>query len=307
MAKLKIISRSAAIWRKGVQREVDSPSCTQTQMMAAARAHDAPLVRSMLERYRELANFHDHNGQTPLLAAVDDALLPTDAPRQDESDGQRHIDTVKALCEYGAMANTVDTSTRFTPLCLASVKGFIAVIEVLLGAGADIRLRISSVHPVFGGWTALHFAAHAGHGELCAGLVHMGADGTARTSSLSQLSLSLLSEANIAPAHMPGLHPSQRTVTVPGGYTPLLVAATSDNARIDALILLLGKCCRLCGKTSRNLMEEWNIRTDDRTKEAARFPLFKKLRHCPKCTALYCSRQCQAEDWKDHSPLCRGC
>jgi hypothetical protein len=294
MGRLKVSSRSAG------QRVADS-RCTQTQMMAAARAHDAPLVLSMLERHPGLANFHDHNGQTPLLAAVDDALLPYDAPRQEDLDGQRHIDTVTALCEYDALANVADTSTRFTPLCLASVKGFIRVIEVLLSLGADISLRISSDHPTFGGWTALHFAAYAGHGGVCAGLVYMGADGTARTSALPRGSVPLAHTA-----HMPGLHPPQRPVPFPGGYTPLLVAATSDNASVDAFILLLGKCCRLCGKTSRNLEKERLVRTLDGTEETGPFSLFKKLRHCSTCKAQYCSRQCQVKDLKDHSPICRG-
>jgi len=191
--------------------------------MAAARAHDAPLVRSMLERHSGLASFHDPNGQTPLLAAIDDALLPCDAPSKEGLDGQRRIDTVTALCEHDVLANVVDTSTEFTPLCLASVKGFIGVIEVLLSLGADIHLRISSDHPTFGGWTALHFAAHAGHGGVCAGLVHMGADGTARTSALPRGSRGSRGAVHLAhTAHMPGLQLPRR----PGGYTPLLVAAS---------------------------------------------------------------------------------
>jgi hypothetical protein len=48
--------------------------------MQAVRGHDAPLALSLLKRHCGLANFHDGNGQTPLLAAIDEDAVPGAIP-----------------------------------------------------------------------------------------------------------------------------------------------------------------------------------------------------------------------------------
>lgn len=84
------------------------------------------------------------------------------------------VDTAIGLIERGARVDATDELGR-TPLMVAAAFGNRDVADVLLGAGADSRIR-DSVH----GDTALHFAAMAGRKDVAALLLSYGADINAR-------------------------------------------------------------------------------------------------------------------------------
>jgi ankyrin repeat protein len=112
-----------------------------------------------------------------LLAACTPAALPTptlepqalqaalfEAVRTDD------IDAAVALIAAGADIEARDPDTDATPLVIASFRGNIAVVEMLLAAGADVNSADRS------GFTPLIGAAQFGHATLIPILVEAGAD-----------------------------------------------------------------------------------------------------------------------------------
>jgi ankyrin repeat protein len=80
------------------------------------------------------------------------------------------IDATAALIAAGADIEARDPDTDATPLVIASFRGNIAVVEMLLAAGADVNSADRS------GFTPLIGAAQFGHATLIPILVEAGAD-----------------------------------------------------------------------------------------------------------------------------------
>jgi ankyrin repeat protein len=76
-----------------------------------------------------------------------------------------HVEVVKLLLDRGA---EIDKQTFFTALHLASYNGYVEVVKLLLDRGAEIDKQ------TFGG-TALHLASQNGHVEVVRILLQKGA------------------------------------------------------------------------------------------------------------------------------------
>ena len=269
-----------------MQREDNRESVERSRrhwMIAAARAHDSEVVRALLEHHVNLANFHDDDGQTPLLAAIDGNTHPSE-----HSDGEfSQFETVKVLCEYGALTNLRNFTTGVTPLCLATLLNLPRVICHLIRHKADVNLAMISTHPTFGRWTPLMFAVHTGESELCMSYIDMGADGTARTGALSRTS----TEAAMATEIPQDIEDFTALELACMEYSADLVNSTK------MIEHMLKKCCRTCGKTSVNMMRNAYLegRHTPRTREP--FAPLQKLKRCRGCSTRYCSRECQVADW----------
>jgi hypothetical protein len=298
------MTRRSTISRVAAKRKLNS---RRASLMQAVRGHDAPLALSLLKRHCGLANFHDGNGQTPLLAAIDEDAVPGAIPPVVIFDGDMHVATVEALCSYGAKMDDPDFISGFTPLCLATFLNYPKVVEVLIAHGADINLPMSPSHPTFGGWSPLMLAARVGSVDLCRRYIQLGADGQARASFPLTSSGDDVSYASF----VSGLHDCDRLFPCPGGCTALDLARAQHDVdlgqTIEATEMMLHKCCRACGTTSVNMRQIY-----DNWKSSAvpgePFPLLKKLRRCKNCDARYCSRECQKQDWwSRHKEECKEC
>ena len=94
-------------------------------------------------------------------------------------------------CEYlrrGADIETREVSQRFrrTALMIAAGEGFLELAKLLHGNGADVDRQAGNHrggHNDSPGWTALHYAATAGHADMVSWLLDSGADMDARWGS----------------------------------------------------------------------------------------------------------------------------
>ena len=91
---------------------------------------------------------------------------------------------VQANLEAGADPNAADllgetaTDHKFSPLCIAAIRGHLEVVDALAAAGAKVDWR----DPLYGA-TALHKAAINGHSDVVISLAGWGAAVDARRSS----------------------------------------------------------------------------------------------------------------------------
>ena len=81
------------------------------------------------------------------------------------------------LLKGGANPNLVN-SQKVTPLMMASVRGHLAAVEMLLhhGAAKTVNARGELKDEAYRGFTALHWAAIEGHPEITRSLLRVGAD-----------------------------------------------------------------------------------------------------------------------------------
>ena len=103
-----------------------------TAVHVAAAAHEAPMIRALVDRG---GSVHERNrrGAQPLHYAVDGA---SGSPR--DADVQHH--TVSVLIDLGADPNATDKNGT-TPLLRAIRNRNAAAVEVLLDRGADLRAK----------------------------------------------------------------------------------------------------------------------------------------------------------------------
>jgi len=88
----------------------------------------------------------------------------------DEAIGKGNIKRVQALITQGVDANAKNME-GWTPLHYAAELGHIRICQLLIQAGADIRIKSNTY-----GQTALHLAVEFGHLECCKYLIQAGAD-----------------------------------------------------------------------------------------------------------------------------------
>jgi uncharacterized protein len=148
---------------------------------------------------------------TPPAEVVPTLALPLDALNQQIFEVIRNDDAerLSLLIASGADIETEDPGTGATPLVIAAYRGNVAVIEMLLSAGADVQ-RANR-----GGITPLMSAAQSGHAALIPILLEAGAD-------LETLSTSAY--------HQNALHFAAQK-----GYREVVEALLSAGANVDAL------------------------------------------------------------------------
>ena len=105
-----------------------------------------------------------------VVAAVAASATPRLVPAAQEGD----LIVVKNCLKYGADVGLQTSEHGFTALIQASVEGHMAVVSVLLEAGADMEIRDEHCS------TALIYAAHYGHTPIVELLLEAGADKEAK-------------------------------------------------------------------------------------------------------------------------------
>jgi ankyrin repeat protein len=123
----------------------------------------APLLAAIHE-----ANAGRHGLLLRATAGIDTKRGIHDDSSQLALEGKYKIAVVKLLLNAGAEVNIAGTS-GYTPLRLASGRGYREVVELLLSAGADVKD------------TSLHVASRNGHKEVVEQLLNAGADVNAKT------------------------------------------------------------------------------------------------------------------------------
>lgn len=127
----------------------------------AAAIGRTDLVVELLTRQPGLANAYSAQGATPLALAAHFG----------------HLETVKVLLERGADINAVVRNIlEVTPLHAALFGRKREVALYLIECGADVTLKRGGKGMPRAGWTALHYAAAFGYGELVEPLLDRGTD-----------------------------------------------------------------------------------------------------------------------------------
>lgn len=117
-------------------------------LLFAVRSNSSEALTSLLGTDIDI-NCYDALGQTPLYLA---------ARSGNES-------FVNLLLPYKPLLDRYETVKSWTPLIIASLKGFSAIVEVLLKHGANVE------HRDLLGWTAIDHASYRGHIPLAKALL----------------------------------------------------------------------------------------------------------------------------------------
>lgn len=158
---------------------------------------------------------------------------------RDDTDGDR---TTRDVCHWAAVGNArevareLQTSTALrdhrdadglTPLMRAADRGHIAVLDVLISAGADLALADED------GLTALHYAALCGHASAAGALVRAGApldirdnDSSTPLESAADDDTRAAIDAAREACLSSGFPPSFRTVAALAALAALVLAVT---------------------------------------------------------------------------------
>lgn len=143
--------------------------------------------------------------------------------------GDGDILLARKCLHRGATVNTRSKRSGDTPLHLASEKGYVSIVELLLTHGARVDMRNSRVHIrsdlISMGehrevWreTPLHLAAREGHVNVVLMLLHAGADITAK-----------ISKGNIE-----GNGPTALHLAIAGGHAPTVRFLLSEGSDISS-------------------------------------------------------------------------
>ncbi len=180
--------------------------------------HDLDKVRLLLSRGATI-NARQVEGRTPVYQA---SVLA----------GGRNI--LRLLLDSGADPN-LGTMVGLTPLMAASVRGDVEAMRLLIDKGADVNVRNGA------GETALMFAGTSGTTEAVRLLLERGADATVKSKR---------TETALGNAATSGVEESVRLLLEKGadlntrnirGYSPLMLAASSDAIPVGVVKLLLAK------------------------------------------------------------------
>lgn len=149
-----------------------------------------------------------------------------------------HVRTVALLIENGARID-LRSSEEWTPLVYAAARGQSDVARLLIGAGANVEVREPS-----GGYTPLMIAALLGQADLIAPLIDAGADVNARSDQGGASALAIAaagSSTNVldtmAELLIAGAALEARDDT---GATPLIAATKASNTNAVNLLLTAG-------------------------------------------------------------------
>jgi ankyrin repeat protein len=170
-----------------------------TPLSLACTNGNAAIIEMLLEA-RADANAPLPGVETPLMTAARTGKLPA----------------VKALLSHGAVVDNKDERRGQTALMWAAAEGHASVVQALLDAGADYKLRVPS------GFTPLLFAVREGRLDVVRVLLKAGAD---------------VNEA------IPADGPRRRGYgggLPPAGTTPLLLAVKNAHFELAAALLDAG-------------------------------------------------------------------
>lgn len=161
-----------------------------TTALHCAVEHGYHKIVSVLLRNGADTDVRDKEGDdTPLMWALErsdvhvpivEALLAAGADLNTRCGGrvalhiaasEGHDEIVSLMLKNGAAKDVLDFTGQ-TPLCRAVAEGRLAVVEILVAAGADVNARSSSDAVE----TVLHVAARGGHNKIVSSLLKKGAD-----------------------------------------------------------------------------------------------------------------------------------
>lgn len=261
------------------ETKLDQSDRAAKALFAAIRAGDLAGVRSLVEGSKELANARDRRGSTPLMQAAmygDAALLgylldhgaEVNATNDDGATALMRAagdyDKVNVLLERGAKVDAKSALGRTPVLIAANFPGNTRTVKLLIERGANVKDQ-----DPFGD-TCLTAAAKRGDVEMVKALVAAGADlfaggrpplaWAAEEGNLETVVCLLEHGAGKVKEHVSlalsaaaarGPHEAVRLLLEHGGdpnspmcyggYTPLMVAAYSENCDAASVRLLLEK------------------------------------------------------------------
>lgn len=178
--------------------------------------HDEAKVRLLLSRGAAI-NTKQVEGRTPLYIAASMGNAAS---------------LVTLLLENGANPSLA-TANGMTPLMAASVRGDVAVIKQLVNNGVDVNIRNGA------GETALMFGATNGSPEVVGFLLDHGADATIKSKRSETALGNAGTSGNEETVRMLLAHGAEVNTRNVRGYSPLMLAASSDAIPAGAVKLLL--------------------------------------------------------------------
>jgi ankyrin repeat protein len=178
--------------------------------------HDEAKVRLLLSRGAAV-NTKQVDGRTPLYIAASMA------------DG---ASLVKLLLENGANPSLA-TANGMTPLMAASVRGDVAVAKQLVDKGIDVNIKNGA------GETALMFAGTNGSPAIVGFLLDHGADAKIKSKRSETALGNAGTSGNEETVRMLLAHGADVNTRNVRGYSPLMLAASSDAIPAGAVKLLL--------------------------------------------------------------------
>eukprot|EP00903_Cladosiphon_okamuranus_P018105 g16662.t1 len=142
---------------------------------------------------------------------------------------------VSALMLADADKNARDNDGD-TPLIVAVVTGRLAVVEILVAAGADLEMRNTA-----DGWTAVHYAVAYGREEILSKLLSIGADKNARDNEgNTPLLMAATKDRGVAVETLVAAGADLHLGFFSNGWTPLHSTAAWGNEKMVAKLLSLG-------------------------------------------------------------------
>ena len=215
-------------------------TATADEMVAAVKARDTARVRALLTADPALANARATSGETPmLLATYYDAgeiaeLLRAHGARLDlhEAAASGDIERVRTLLAAEPASISSLSHDGWAALHLAAHFGHVAIVEVLLAAGADVHARSGNRLAN----TALHAAAAGGYIEVIAILLRHGADVNARQHGGFTALHAAAQDGEVAMVRLLLDHGADPALAADDGTTPLALAHAGNHDDVVALL-----------------------------------------------------------------------
>ncbi len=140
-------------------------------LLAASASGELNIVKKLIAQGEDLQAVSEKTGANALFYAI----------------GKGHVDVLKVLVKAGVKVNLMIKSKN-TPLVMATTRGRLKMVEILLDGGADPNLAVD-------GWTPLHYAVSNSQPEIVKLLIKRKADYT-KSSPGGTTPLALAIESN---------------------------------------------------------------------------------------------------------------